>query len=249
MIKVSNMSLNIEGNDILKDISFNVPRKSLTILLGENGSGKSMLLKTINGLYNKNYLGSILLKGTDLKTIKDKDRAAIITYSSPDFISTFDYTVHNIVEMGSYVFLGERNNVTNTNKEKIREYMEIMDIWKIRDKNIQHVSTGERMRTFIARSFATESSIILLDEPTGSLDIRHKSMLFGIIKKMVQNGKTFIISMHDLNDAINLESNVIVLSEGSVIESGLGTKVINEGLIKKAYKVNSKVSKAFTFFN
>jgi len=248
MIKVNNMSLNIGENNILKDVSFNVAEKSLTILLGENGSGKSMLLKTLNGFYNKNYSGSILLKNIDLKTIKDSERASIITYSSPDFISTFDYSVHNIVEMGLYVFLGERTAVTNTNREKIREYMEIMDIWKIRDKSIQHVSTGERMRTFIARSFATESSIILLDEPTGSLDIRHKSMLFGIIKKMVQNGKTFIISMHDLNDAINLESNVIVLSEGSVIERGFGVDVINENLIKKAYKVNSKESKAFTFF-
>ena len=248
MIKVNNMSLNIEETSILKNMSFNILEKTLTILLGENGSGKSMLLKTLNGLHNKNYEGSILINNHELKTMKDRERASLITYTSPDFISTFDYSLYDIVTMGLYVSLGERNSITKKHEEKIREYMEIMDTWKIKDKSIQHVSTGERMRTFIARSFATESDIILLDEPTASLDIRHKSMLFGIIKKMVQNGKTFIISMHDLNDAINLETNVIVLSEGTVIESGMGADVINEDLIKKAYKVQSKKSNAFTFF-
>ncbi len=247
IIKTHNMSLSIDKINILNDININIEENSLNILIGENGSGKSMLLKTLSGFY-KNYDGSVLLKEMEIKKIKDSTRAKIISYVSSDFNSTFPYSIYNIVEMGRYVVQSENQAITNIDREIIETCMKDLDVWSLKDKSIQEISTGEKMRTFIARAFVTESDVILLDEPTAPLDIRHKTMLFSIIQKLISNGKTIIISMHDLNDAINLKSNTIVLSKGRIIASGASDIIINEKLIKNAYGVNSKKSNAFTFY-
>lgn len=245
MVKVKNMHLNISSKKILNNISFELKKNSLMLLLGENGSGKSMLLKTITGYY-KNYDGDILIKENNLKTIKDIDRAKIITYVSGDFNTEFEYSVYNIVEMGRYVF--GNKPLTDIDFEYVKKCMRNLDVWKLKDKNIQSVSTGERMRIFLARALATEAEILLLDEPAASLDIKHKSILYSLIKNITKDNKSIIMSMHDINDAIYLKTDMIMLNSGILTACGVSDEILDYNLIKTSYGVECKISKCFVFY-
>ncbi len=245
LIEVSNLSISIDKEKILKNLNFKIKENTLNILIGENGAGKSILLKTLAGFYNF-YEGNITLKGKEVNSIDALIRARIISYVASEFHSTFSYTLYNIVEMGRYV--AKKSDVEN-DKKIIEKTMTDLDIWHLKDKSIQEVSTGEKMRAFIARAIATEAEILLFDEPTSPLDIRHKTSLFNIIENLIKIKKTVIVSMHDLNDAIELQSNTIVLSKGNLIANGMSNEIINKNLIKKAYGVESRTSNAFVFFN
>lgn len=247
MVKVENLSLSIENINILKNISLSLNKSNILILLGENGSGKSMLLKTISGHY-KNYTGDIYLDNNNLKKLKDIDRAKIISYVSSDFNSAFAYSVYEIVAMGRFVVNGESYSLKSKDKEIIKYAMDKTDIWSIRNKNIQNISTGERMRSFIARSLTTEANILLLDEPSASLDVRHKAMLYSLVRELVDNNKTIIMSLHDLNDAISLNKDVVLIRDGEVIASGNSKKILDSELIEKGYGVQSRKEECYVFF-
>lgn len=251
MLKIENLYLNIASKEILKDISLNFEKNFFLILLGENGSGKSMLLKTITGYY-KNYKGSIFIEGRNLKSIKDRERACLVTYVSGDFYSSFSYKVYSIVEMGRYVI--QNKALTENDFNIIKESMQKLDVWHLKDKNISNVSTGERMRIYLARALATEARILLLDEPLASLDIKHKCLLYSLINNInnfednEEKRKSIIMSMHDINDAVQLKTDMIMLKKGRIWASGKSNEIINGDLIKSSYGVESRLSESFIFY-
>lgn len=246
MIAAEHVTLTLAERTILHDVSFSLQQNEALLLLGENGAGKSMLLKTLLGWFR--YEGIVRIKNVDAKTMKAEDRARAVSFIGQDMHVDFSYSVYEIVEMGRFVIRGGVAPLIAEDRERIRDALAMMDVLHLADARVNEISTGERMRTFIARALATESEILLLDEPTASLDVRHRLSIFRVIDTLLAEGKSVVMSIHDINDALRLNRPTLLLHQGHVVAFGKGSDVLSEKNIRAVFGVTSEKGNALDFY-
>lgn len=204
---------------ILTDINLSVGNGEVVILLGSNGSGKSSLIKTIAGILPLQK-GQILINNKELKTINHKDLSKIISYAAQNNDFDLSINVFDFVALGRYPHQGIFPRFSPTDRQKVNEALQITNLISLADKQISKISGGEQQRALIARSIATDAPLMLLDEPSASLDIKHQLDLFKLIGGLRSLGKGIIIALHDINDAIKLGDKIILINNGKIIYSG-----------------------------
>lgn len=209
-------------------------------VIGPNGSGKSTLIQCIDGLL-KPKNGSILLDGTDIKGISRKEMAKKIGYvpqtSSRSF---FPSTVLDAVLMGRRPHLGWRSSRGDV--KKAIKVLRLMGIENLAMNDINQLSGGQQQKVLIARALAQESSILLLDEPTSNLDIKHQLEVVEIIREMVaERGISAIMAVHDLNLASKYTDRIIMMKEGRIVDQGVPSEVLTQENIRSVYGVVAEV--------
>ena len=243
LYSAKNLSVFKDNKNIINEISFDFPSGSYVSIIGPNGAGKTTLLKTLAGLLD--FKGSLLINNVnsdELFKYSNKNNCAYVpqNISIPDGMSLIEY-----------VLLG-RNSYTNWFLSEDKKDYEIVEKalnkLKLQTKKNQMVKTlsgGEMQRATLSRALAQEANLLLLDEPTSSLDFAKTQDFFNLIKKLKQDLKlTVFLSTHDINSISKYSEYVIVLKKGKKIFSGKINEILNEVFLSELYE--TKLNKIIT---
>lgn len=241
MLEIKNLSYWYSNNKkVLDDISFTVENSCILSLLGSNGTGKTTLLKSINNIISPKS-GEVLIDGINVSSLTPSKRAKLIGYVPQYNNSVFPITVIDAVMMGRMGFCNK--NITSDDKDIVFDIIEKMELSEFAFKYINEMSGGERQRVFIARALAQEPKVIILDEPTSSLDMKNQLLTLEIIAKISKEKElSVIMSIHDLNLASLFSDKILVLNKGNIYNIGTSNEVLTSSMINDVYNVNASVT-------
>ncbi len=239
MISLNDISFSYNGKLVLDGIDHVFPRGSITAVMGPNGSGKTTLIRLMNGIL-KPLQGTISVNGRQLKHIKSSALAQQMAYVPQMQLNVFPATVFDTVLLGRKPYI--RWNPGSRDKEFTSSLLVKLGLEDIALKDINRLSSGQRQRVFIARALAQEPDIILLDEPTANLDLKHQHEVMRLLSQLSQAGITIIIAIHDLNLALKYCGEFMILNEGRMVD--VGTRdIFTEQMIEQVYGVRTKILK------
>jgi len=221
--------LEIQNVSILKrlsNVSITIPKGKLFGIMGPNGAGKSTLLKAIAGLV-KLPAGTIKYDGKELKHLDRHTLSRTIHLVSQGFNIRFDYTVQDIVAMGCY-----HRGVT------VEQALETVDATHLAKRPITQLSMGERQRIYLARALATCCPILLFDEPTANLDMRHQIEIWKLLQNLANQDRTILVTSHDLNMTRHFCPQTALIHHGECVASGNTEDVLTHTLIEEIFGVS-----------
>jgi iron complex transport system ATP-binding protein len=239
IIEIKNLSYKINNNVILDNINLNVKKGELVGLIGPNGAGKTTLLKCINGI-NKTE-GEIRVYNTPIIELSGKKLAAEIALMHQNTQIGFPFSAGEVVLMGRYPYLKRLQRESREDKSIARKYMEYTDTVSLEDSSISEMSGGERQRVLFAKTLTQETDIILLDEPTASLDITYQEQIFKYSRDLSQQGTTIIAAVHDLKIAAKYCTRLVLMNDGHIAADGKPEEVLTSGNLSRVYGVNALV--------
>jgi len=239
MLKVKNLSAGYNGSDVVKNITFAIGAGESLSIIGPNGCGKTTLLKAASNLIP--YKGDIEIDGISVRKMKNREIALKIAMLSQMSGIYFSYSVYDTVMMGRYLHIKDR--MLGLPSEYDREYVEdcllALDLTSVRDKEITRLSGGQLQRVFLARTLAQNPQIILLDEPTNYLDLKYQIELVEYLRKWASENRRVVIGvLHDINLALRLSDNVIVMKDGAAAAFGKVGEVVTDSLLKSVYEID-----------
>ncbi|MEI6881463.1 MAG: ABC transporter ATP-binding protein [Bacteroidota bacterium] len=237
MLKVENISLQLNNKNILKDISLYVQEGEFIGLLGPNGSGKTSLLKTIY----RNIIpteGTVLINGKSNTKFSQKNFATIVAVLMQESESQFSFSVKDIVMMGRLPHKAMFESYNNEDQNIVEESLKYVEATHLSERVFQTLSGGEKQRVLLARALTQKPQILILDEPTNHLDIYYQIEILNLVKKL---GITTISALHDINLASAFCDRIYFLKEGKLAFSGSSSEVLNPEIIKNVYNVNSEI--------
>jgi len=235
MIKVSGLSFRYIEEWILKDISFSVKKGEFLGIIGPNGSGKTTLLKNLNRTLNPEQ-GSVFINEANIRDVKRKKLSMIVGMVPQEASIIFPFTVMEVVLMGRAPYLGRLSFEREKDYKIAKEAMEMTNTLCFSPRDISTLSGGEKQRVFIARAIAQEPDIMLLDEPTSFLDIKHQVETYDLIKQLNSgSGLTIVSISHDINLAAQYCDRILILNNGKIHSIGCPEEVITREDIEVVY--------------
>ena len=245
-IKISNLSFKYNkkaSNPVLNNINLNIKEGSVNVLLGLNGCGKTTLIKLLAGL-EKPIEGNIYYDEQDLQRMKIRDRAKVFSYVPQQASVTSDVPVRQYLSYGTTNTLAFYEHPGKEEMKLVEETAEKLNISHLLDKNLGEISGGELQIVLIACSLIQNTPIMLLDEPTSALDMKNQNLVLSILKDVAkEQNKTIILSSHNPNHALFLNSNVVLLHEGIVRDEGPAKDLITVDKLVPIYGDHVCVSK------
>lgn len=239
IIEVKNLSFSYSQGMILKELDFEVKEGVFLAIAGPNGAGKTTLLNLLCGLLHQDT-GSIIIDGFDIKTYSVKKLAQKIAVVRQEFVPVFDFTVTETVTMARTPYLGTFGFEGESDKKNIKEALEMTDTVQFALRTLAELSGGERQRVFIARALAQNTAILLLDEPTSFLDLKHQVVIYDLLKMMqLDKGKTIIVVTHDINLAVQYADEILLLGTDNSYQYGLAKDVFSTEQIEKVFGVKT----------
>lgn len=223
---------------VLDDVSVEVRRGDLVGILGPNGSGKTTLLKVLAGTLSPSR-GHAELDGRPVSTWSRRDVARQVAYVPQDTQTAFDFTVLDIALMGRFPHLGTFALEGPTDLATARRALEATGTGAFEDRMFSTLSGGERQRVVIASALAQTPDVLLLDEPTASLDLGHQLDVQALLQRLnSQQGVTMVLSTHDLNFAASLCRHLVLLRGGQVVAQGPTERVLTAEAVRALYGVD-----------
>ena len=239
-LELEEVSVEIDGNTILENITFKLEEGNFLTIIGPNGAGKTTLLKTIVGLipYTK---GNIRIFGKDLRENLNTIRRLIGYVPQKDnVVKTIPIRVIDVVTMGRKAIKGSFSLLTRRDYKIIRESLEIVDMWDLRYKRYSRLSGGQQQRTLIARALSIQPKILLLDEALSGVDIISEEAIMNALRIISKKGVTTLYVTHDINEVYEIMDYILLLNR-KVIAFGEPNEVLNEEVLEKVYGKKVKV--------
>jgi iron complex transport system ATP-binding protein len=241
LLDVRNLSFSYGRKQILNNIDFSLEPAKIWALVGPNGSGKSTLLRCLAGLLSPSN-GQVLLQGQEIQRSDRKWIARQICFLPQTQVALQHMRVYELLALGRSPYQNLGWGLSKADKEKIAWALNYMDLLDFQERPLESMSGGERQRAWLAMVLAQDTPIVLLDEPTTFLDLKHQWELLEKIRD-IRNAlnKSFIVVFHDINHAIALADQVLVLKDGSVFQSGTPSDVITSELLRAVYGIKAEV--------
>jgi iron complex transport system ATP-binding protein len=240
-LDAESISFGYRSDLVLRDVSCSIHPGEFVGVIGPNGSGKSTLLRILSGVMSPNS-GTVRLDGIPIREIPRRDVAKSIAVVPQETTFTFAFSALEVVLMGRSPHLGRFTLEGVSDLDMAREVMESTDTWHLRDRKMDELSGGEKQRVVISRALAQEPSILLLDEPTTALDIRHQVDIYRLLNRLhAEAGHTVMLVLHDLNLAAKVCDRLILLHEGQVQMDGTPNQVIRSELLSDVYETDLRV--------
>ena len=230
---------------VLKDIVLEkLGGQGITALVGPNGSGKSTLLKCIAGM-NKTDKGKIFFEGQDLRKIGNSELAKKVCYMPQGSLSNAMLTVFEAVLLARKISHSKTRTTNKTDLKIVEHIIEALGIGNLSQNYISQISGGQQQLVAIAQAICRTPQILLLDEPTSALDLQRQLEVLAILESLTRDYNiSCIVAIHDLNLASRFANEVIVLSEGQVIERGGIQEVFKESMLEEVYQIHAEISSA-----
>jgi len=242
ILQVEDLTFAYGGKPVLSQVSFQVKEGAFLGIAGPNGAGKTTLLNLLCGLL-KPQAGSIRICGRDINCLLPRELATKIAVVRQEFVPVFEFTVAEVVLMARTPYLSVLGFEGKSDYELAMEALELTDTAEFANRPLSELSGGERQRVFIARAIAQDTPVLLLDEPTSFLDLKHQVAIYDLLKKMqLEKGKTIVVVTHDINLAAQYCEKVLLLyctpSQRCFRIGGAG-EVFSKGQIEQAFGIST----------
>ncbi len=229
------------GQPILDGVSFGIAKGEVTALVGPNGSGKTTLLRAISGSVKLDS-GAILIDGCHLGRQGRRALAKKVAVVPQQAEFAFDYTVEEAVSMGRIPHLGALGIESAADRDAVAKALAQSGLEHLRHRSVHRLSGGELQLVLIARALAQASPVMLLDEPTSSLDLGHEQAVLRLLSKLNdEQGLTILLVTHDLNLAARESRRVLLFNRGRLAGDGPPAQVLTADAIRQAYGADVEV--------
>lgn len=215
MFELRNVSVGYDGVCVVRDVSFTAQDGQITTLVGTNGCGKTTLLKAMARQLPL-LDGQILLAGRELHSYNRKEFARAAAFM-PQVRNIPEITVRGLVSHGRFPYLGLSRQMTTRDKTAVEQAMQATGVARWAERDLRELSGGERQRVYLAMALAQGDDTILLDEPTTYLDVSAQFELLELMRTLADQGKSLLLVLHDLAQALQYSDKVAVLSEGGLL--------------------------------
>lgn len=235
ILEVSGIACAYDGSDVLTDVTVRLQPGDFTAVAGPNGSGKSTLIRALSRVLRPR-LGSAMLEGRDLYALPARESAQAIAVLPQESSLEFEFTCEEVVMMGRAPHLGRFETESERDRAVVQEAMERTACWELRSRPVLELSGGERQRVLLARAFAQEPKILLLDEPTAHLDLSFQVQILRLVRALRNEKQTAVLaSLHDLNLAAAYADRIVLLSKGKIAAVGTPGEVLVEAVLRPVF--------------
>lgn len=235
-ITIRGLIFSYDSVPALRDVNLEVGEGEVLSIIGPNGSGKSTLLKCIDRILKP--VGTILIDGKELESLTREEIARTIGYIPQIMDNPLPMRVFEMILMGRKPYIGWKPS--SRDLKIVSEVIDLLGLEDLAMRYVKELSGGERQKALIARALAQEPNVLLLDEPTSNLDLRHQLEVLDLIKGLAKKGLSVIMAMHDLNLAAKYSDKIAMLKEGRVYAIG-GLEVLTPQNIELVYGVKVSI--------
>ena len=238
MMQVKHINFHYKGApEVLKDVSFTVEPGKFLAILGNNGVGKSTLLKCFNHILKPDS-GEVLLDGENLLKKSSREVAKQVAFVSQSVPNT-QMTVHDVVMLGRRPYM--KWGFTEEDHRIVHEAMHRLDVEDMRGRFLNQLSGGEKQKVMLARALAQQPKVLLLDEPTSALDIQNQYGVLKMVREIChKDNRIAIVVIHDLNLALRFCDRFLLLKDGAIYRHG-DRSILDSTALKEVYGVDAKV--------
>ncbi len=236
------LSVGYNGNVVVSRIKCGISKGEILTLIGPNGAGKSTVLKSIARQLSV-IEGSVFLDGKDLSLMSSKEVSTRMAVLLTERMKSEMMTCGDIVATGRYPYTGYFGVLGKEDKQAVRDAMELVKVTDLADRDFTEISDGQRQRVMLARAIAQEPEIIILDEPTSFLDIRHKLEFLSVLEKMKdEKNVTVVMSMHELELAGRISDKILCLKGEYADRFGTPQEVMDKEYIRELFGIDKELS-------
>lgn len=235
--QTQSLSVGYDGQPLIEDISIGVKKGEIVTLIGPNGAGKSTILKSITRQL-KLIAGVVEIDGSQLTSIPHRQLSTKMAVVLTERLNPELMTCRDLVATGRYPYTGRLGVLTPEDEAKVYQAMESVHVLELAEKDFSAISDGQRQRLLLARALCQEPEIIVLDEPTSYLDIRHKVELLTLLRNMAeQNGITILMSLHEIDLAQKISHKILCVKGRHIFHYGPPQEVFQESIIRELYDI------------
>jgi iron complex transport system ATP-binding protein len=240
MLEVSNLAFGFPGRTVGRDVSFALGDGEVMCVLGPNGGGKTTLFRTLLGLLPP-HGGNVSLEGVSLHSLSRREIAQRIGYVPQGHSAYFAFTVLDFVLMGRTAHVGVFSVPGRKDRDVAGRVLESLGIAALAQRPVTEISGGERQLALVARALAQEPRLLVLDEPTASLDFGNQVHVLQKISALAATGISILFSSHDPDHAFLTSQRALLLAEGRALEIGPPAQVIRPDSLQRLYGVSVEV--------
>ncbi len=241
MLKLLNISASYQDISILENVCLNINPKLFYGIIGPNGAGKTTLLKIMTGVKIPDT-GEVWLDSKDIRRFAKKEVAKIMAVVPQSSFVPPLFSVEDVVSMGRYPFQQFRFSDSDADRRCVEKAMKKTGIHGLRHRRINELSGGQRQEVIIARALAQTPQLLMLDEPTANLDIKHQMKILHLTAVLVRNeGMAAVMVIHDLNLAARFCDRLVLLHDKKILTMGAPATVLTPAHLKTAYGVDTAV--------
>ncbi|MDO4812885.1 MAG: ABC transporter ATP-binding protein [Eubacteriales bacterium] len=240
-LTVSNLSFSYGTAPVLQNVSFSLGEGQLYALLGANGAGKTTLFRCILGL-NEKYEGSIIVDGSEVRSLTPRQLSHRIAYIPQIHYPAFQYSVLEMVLMGTTHRLSAVASPGKWENNDALQALQTLGIEHLAHRDYGKLSGGEQQMVLIARALVQQTKLLLMDEPTASLDYGNQLRVLYAVRRLARDGYTILLSTHNPQHALSYADRVIALAGGTLAADGPTQEVLSPALLKTLYGVEAVFS-------
>lgn len=238
-IEIKNLAVQYDTAPIIENLSVNIPKNKITMIIGANGCGKSTLLKTIGRILQPKT-GEILVEGKNIKKQNSKVLAKQMAILPQNPTTPSGLKVRELVSYGRFPYQTPMGGLKKDDIEKIDWAMKVTKIEEFKDRDVESLSGGQRQRAWIALTLAQETPILLLDEPTTYLDMSHQLEILELLKELnLEKHITIVMVLHELNNATKFADHLIGMKDGNIIFTGEPKDVVTQDNLRIIYGIQA----------
>lgn len=238
MIKLENIFSGYNKVEVIRNINVTFQQGTITCIIGKNGCGKTTLLRTASNLLPP-FRGKVTIGGVAITDIPRKELAKRISFL-PQVRAVPNITVYNLVMHGRYPYLAFSRIPQKQDKAMVERAIEELGLDDYIHRNVRELSGGQRQKVYLAMVLAQDTDVIFLDEPTTYLDINHQLEILEIITQLKHRGKTIVMVLHDLNNALSYSDYICLMDQGEVVTYDTPQALYESKEIERIFNVYSK---------
>ena len=235
-LDIDDLAFDYSDHPVLSEIDLTATDGEILGLVGPNGAGKSTLIKCINHVLAPD-VGRVLVDGTDVGSLTRNDVAKIMGYVAQKDSESYSATVFDTVLMGRKPYINWRPS--SKDLETVSVILEKLDLTDLSLRDVNNLSGGQQQKVMVGRALAQDPTLLLLDEPTSDLDIRHQLEVMDVIREEVDGGLAAVLAIHDLNLAARYCDTVAMLKDGGVYTTGRAEDVFTSENIEAVFRVTA----------
>lgn len=240
LLEAHGLSVRYGRHDAVREVSLSAPPGSFTAIVGPNGCGKSTLLRALSGALTPSA-GEIILGGKPMAAMRRKEAARQLAYLPQSPVAPELVTVFDLVARGRYPHQTLLRQWSDEDELAVRTALADTDLSALADQSLDVLSGGQRQRAWLALVLAQSAPLLLLDEPTTFLDIRHQVDLLALCTRLNKAGRTLVVVLHDLNLAFRHAGTVVMMRAGKVMARGPADEIVTEHAMRTVFDLDCRV--------